>query len=133
MKQPWVQTIFIKKTFIYLYFGCTGSQLQHTGILVLACGSWFPDQGWNPGSFQWEAWSLSHWPTREVLIKKKKMYWRIIGLQCWVSFRDKLNPSSLDSFPYRLFTPFFMKVRTLALVLSDLFSSVQTLPFRCLR
>ena len=35
-------------------------------LLVEACGTQFPDQGWNLGPLHWEQ-SLSHWTTREVL------------------------------------------------------------------
>ena len=34
--------------------------------LVVACGIWFPDQGWKPGP-ELGVQSLSHWTTREVL------------------------------------------------------------------
>ena len=43
-----------KKIIIYL-FGCTGSLIVAIKILgvackllAVACGNWFPDQGWNP-------------------------------------------------------------------------------------
>ena len=43
----------LKKKSIYL-FGCTRSQLQRAGSLVVACGILTPDQGTNPGPLLWE-------------------------------------------------------------------------------
>ena len=59
----------IRKLLLNIYlFGCAGSQLQHTGVLILtvACEIWFPEQGLNLGPLHWGAMSLNHWTTREV-------------------------------------------------------------------
>ena len=67
-------TYFLKFLFIY-YFGCAGSQLQHAGSLVAACGllSWgmqlrdlVPPPGIEPGPPALGAQSLTDWTTREV-------------------------------------------------------------------
>ena len=54
--------------FIYL-FGCTGSQLWFSEslietytLLVVACGTQFPDQGSNPGPLHWEHGVLATTP-----------------------------------------------------------------------
>ena len=44
--------------FIYLF--------GHTGSLVAACGTYFSNQGLNPGLLHWEFKSLNHWTIREI-------------------------------------------------------------------
>ena len=46
---------------IYL-FGCARSLLWHMGLLVVACGIWFPDQGSNQGALYWERRVLATGP-----------------------------------------------------------------------
>ena len=72
---------FLKKKFLLIYFGCTGSYLRHAGsllwhvgflvtaceLLVAAC-MWdlVPRPGIEPGPPALGVQSLSHWTTREV-------------------------------------------------------------------
>lgn len=38
-----------------------------------ACGSWFPDQGWNSCSLQWKQ-GPNHWTARELPLKVRFFY-----------------------------------------------------------
>ena len=42
-------------------------------VVVMLCGSLFPNQGLNPRPTAVKVPSLNHWPTREFPKKKKKM------------------------------------------------------------
>ena len=71
-----------KYIFIYIYFGCSGSQLWHAGsfscgmqtswlraceLLVVECmRDLVPRPGIKPGPLALGVWSLTHWTTREV-------------------------------------------------------------------
>ena len=60
--------------YLFIYFGCTGSQLWHVGFLVVACEllvaacmrDLVPRLGIELGPLALEARSLTHWTTREV-------------------------------------------------------------------
>lgn len=52
-----------KPSFIFLYFGCAGSQLGHAGCLVVACGIQFPSQALNLGPPALDHWRNSHKPS----------------------------------------------------------------------
>ena len=65
------------------------SQLQQVGLLVVACGIQFPDQGLNPGPLRLGAQSLSHWTSREVPLLFNRVAF-LIGLTSWLFFCNKL-------------------------------------------
>ena len=60
-----LELIFVCYSFMYL-FGCTESQLQHVGPLVVACRIQFPENESNLGPAASGAQSLSLCTTREV-------------------------------------------------------------------
>ena len=71
------QNSFFFNIYLFIYLAVPGLscstqdlfQLQHVeslvvahGLLVVACGIQFPDQGWNPGSLHWEREVLATGP-----------------------------------------------------------------------
>ena len=66
--------VFFLKKYLFIYFGCTGSSLQHAGSLVAAFGllvaarmqDLVPRPGIKPGPPALGVRSLTHWTTREV-------------------------------------------------------------------
>lgn len=74
----------------HMWFPCS---LQHAGFSVVACGTWFPDQGLNP-SLGIRAQSLSHWA------REAPRHCKTISNTCAEIFRDypvtstsKMNPA----------------------------------------
>ena len=97
------------KNYLFIHFGCTGSQLQHSGasifvvahgifswgIRTLNCGTWdlVPWPGIEPGLLALGAWNLSHWTTREVP-------WRLIGGKHIYGFEVVSSPAPFLSDPW---------------------------------
>ena len=75
----WLCRVLIVACRIFLVVGCD--------LLVAACGTWFPDQGSNPGPLHWECGVLATGPPRKALQQQFHfIYWLInFALLFWFS------------------------------------------------
>ena len=101
VRETWIFLKKKKNIYIYIYshlfVQLRWSSLWHVRslavackLLVVACGIWFPDQGWNPGSLCWEYRVLATGPPG-----KSSRNLDLNSSTCWLCDLQQVNLQAL--------------------------------------